>query len=282
MMERSATRSPMARPARPRASSPTSAFFFCGMSDEPVAKASSSVMNPNSFVVQRTISSPSAGEVDRRERDREEQLDGAVAVRHGVERVLRDAAEAERLRDPLAVERERGAGERAGAERRDRRAAPDLGEPLAVAPERLDVGEQVVRERHRLRALQVGVAGEDASPRARARACTQSARWSRRERGVDAVAGADDEEPLVERHLVVAAAAGVEVAGVPADQLAEPPLDVGVHVLERRVEGDLAGGELARARWSSAATIRFATAAGTIPCLASMETWAWLPRMSSA
>ncbi|GAO04809.1 hypothetical protein PSR1_03705 [Anaeromyxobacter sp. PSR-1] len=54
----SATRSPSARPARPRASSPTSGFFFCGMSEEPVANASASVAKPNSFVVQRTSSSP--------------------------------------------------------------------------------------------------------------------------------------------------------------------------------------------------------------------------------
>ena len=48
----------MAVPARPRASSATSEFFFCGMSELPVAKESSSSMKPNSRVVQSTISSP--------------------------------------------------------------------------------------------------------------------------------------------------------------------------------------------------------------------------------
>jgi hypothetical protein len=36
-----------------------------------------------------------------------------------------------------------------------------LAHPLGVAREHLDVGEQVVRERHRLRDLQVGEAGQD-------------------------------------------------------------------------------------------------------------------------
>ena len=37
----STTSPPIARPALPRASSATSGFFFCGMSEEPVQKASS-------------------------------------------------------------------------------------------------------------------------------------------------------------------------------------------------------------------------------------------------
>ncbi len=106
----------------------------------------------------------------------------------------------------------------------------------------LDVGEQVVRERDRLRALQVRVAGQDGLL-VLARAGDERA-LEPAERRVAAIAGGDDEEPLVERDLVVAAAAGVQVAGVGADELAEPPLDVGVHVLERRVEADLARREL--------------------------------------
>ena len=66
----------------------------------------------------------------------------------------------------------------------------------------------------------------------------------RDQRRVAAIAGAHDEEPLIERDLVVAAAAGVEVSGVLADELAQPPLDVGVDVLQRRIEGDVASHEL--------------------------------------
>ena len=49
----------MSRPDLPRASSAMSAFFFCGMIDEPVANASSSSTQPNSCEVQSTTSSPS-------------------------------------------------------------------------------------------------------------------------------------------------------------------------------------------------------------------------------
>lgn len=47
----------MRRPDLPRASSAMSGFFFCGMIDEPVEKASCSVTKENSFVFQMMISS---------------------------------------------------------------------------------------------------------------------------------------------------------------------------------------------------------------------------------
>ena len=47
----------MSRPVLPRASSAMSGFFFCGMIELPVAQASSSRANENSWVVQRTTSS---------------------------------------------------------------------------------------------------------------------------------------------------------------------------------------------------------------------------------
>src|SRR5258708_8367422 len=54
----SPARPPISRPALPRASSATSAFFFCGMIDHPVAYASPISPHPNSCNVQRTTSSP--------------------------------------------------------------------------------------------------------------------------------------------------------------------------------------------------------------------------------
>ena len=53
----SPVRFPMSLPDFPRASSATSGFFFCGMIEEPVEYASSSLMYPNSSVAQITISS---------------------------------------------------------------------------------------------------------------------------------------------------------------------------------------------------------------------------------
>ena len=49
---------PTRRPALPRVSSAMSGFFFCGIIDDPVAKASSRLRNPNSEDDQSTTSSP--------------------------------------------------------------------------------------------------------------------------------------------------------------------------------------------------------------------------------
>jgi hypothetical protein len=49
----------MAVPARPRTSSATSGFFFCGIMLDPVATRSSRLAQPNSDDVHSTSSSPS-------------------------------------------------------------------------------------------------------------------------------------------------------------------------------------------------------------------------------
>ena len=59
----------------------------------------------------------------------------------------------------VAVDRERRAGERAGAERALVEPPPAIGKPAAVAPEHLDIGQQMMTERHRLRDLQMREAG---------------------------------------------------------------------------------------------------------------------------
>ena len=82
----------------------------------------------------------------------------------------------------IAVDREAGAGERRGAERQPVYALAAVGEPLRVAREHLEVGQQVVAERHRLRDLQVREAGHDRCRRA-ASARSSSARCAALERG---------------------------------------------------------------------------------------------------
>ena len=57
--------------------------------------------------------------MDLAQGDGREQLDDEVAVSNRVDRVRRDAIEAELGRVCLAVEREAGTGDRARAERRD-------------------------------------------------------------------------------------------------------------------------------------------------------------------
>ena len=95
------------------------------------------------------------------------KFDGEIAVAdgvHGILRELRFAArvhEAEQFGDEHTVERQSGTGNRTAAERADVRARAAVPEALAVAFEHLDVGEQMMREINRLRALQMRVAGNE-------------------------------------------------------------------------------------------------------------------------
>ena len=153
---------------------------------------------------------------------RVEVVEREVAVGDGVDRV---AHLVRRRRD-----RQRRAGERAGAERRRRRLGGREREPRPVALEHLDPREQVVAERDRLRALQVRVAGHR---RAGLRFGAREDRARERdERGVGLGAGVGDVEPECGRDLVVARAAGVDLAA----DVAELPLDRRVHVLVRWID----------------------------------------------
>ena len=95
----------MIRPLLPRASSATSGFFFCGMIELPVAKASSSSTQPNSLVVHSTSSSPTRGQVHADQGGDEEELRSEVAVAHGVDRIGRWCVEPELGSDRVGIER---------------------------------------------------------------------------------------------------------------------------------------------------------------------------------
>ena len=149
----------MTRPALPRASSAMSGFFFCGSIDEPVVYASASRRNPNSSVVHSTISSPSRERCTCASASHEQRFGHEVAVGHRVERVVEPAREAEVGGHAVGIER---AGSSRRARRRraaTRRRAPSASRQRSTSRrEGPEVREQVVREQHRLRALQVRVA----------------------------------------------------------------------------------------------------------------------------
>ncbi len=100
-----------------------------------------------------------AREVHLADRARVGQVEQEVAVADGVHRVLAHRREAEARRHVLAVERVRRAGERRAAERQHVGGVVRVAQAREVAAEHLRVGEQVVAEQHRLRLLQVRVAG---------------------------------------------------------------------------------------------------------------------------
>jgi len=150
-------------------------------------------------------------------------------------------------------------------------------QPLAIALEHEDVGEQVVREQDRLGPLQVRIAGHRRVRRL-ARARDQG-----RLHGAQPIARAHDRvlevHPLVERDLVVARAARVQLAADLADQLDEPPLDVRVDVLELGAERERAGLQLARTA-SRPFTIASRSASLSSRARASARAQAMLPAMS--
>ncbi len=96
----------------------------------------------------------------------------------------------------------------------------------------------MVGEEHRLRPLQVGVAGHD-HVQVRLGLLYQRP-LQVPHRGDQPAQGLLHVEVHVRGHLVVAAAAGVELARQRPHHPAEQMLHVHVHVFQRRVEGELA------------------------------------------
>ena len=149
--------------------------------------------------------------------------------------------EAEVVGDRAAVDLPVDAGQRPGAERHHRGAVEGELEAQHVAGEHPEVGEQVVAEVDRLGALQVGVAGH--RPVAMALGLRQQP-LHRRAGEVDRLQRVHlDDHRHVGGDLVVARAAGVELAGERADLLAEQALDRHVDVLVGLLELEAVGAD---------------------------------------
>ena len=184
-----------------------------------------------------------AREMHAAEGDGKEDLGGEVAVAHGIHAVLRDAGEAELLRDILAIQDDGTACERAGAERHDVDAFPGIAEAGGIAGEHLHIGEQMMGKEHGLPALEVGVARHD---------CAAAALGSLDQGTLEAVNQADDRihgiagiEAHIGGDLIVATAGGVELGTRGADALGQLRFDVHVHVFEGFLPLEVAAFDLA-------------------------------------
>ena len=182
-------------------------------------------------------------EVRRADRGGGQVVEGEVAVGDAVDRVLDDPVEPELGGDRVAVEVPVQAGERARAERHGAGRGTGGVEAIDVAAQHPEPGEQVVTERDRLGALQVGVAGQPgaavlATPARRIRRRQADQQLARDLRAIG------DEHREVGRDLVVARAPGVDLAADPADDLGQAALDRHVDVLVGRLERELARLEL--------------------------------------
>ena len=159
-MVSTATRPPISRPDLPRASSAMSAFFFCGMIDEPVANASSSSTQPNSLRRPEHHLLAEAGQVHADQRGDEQELGDEVPVGDRVHRVRRT-----RRVKPSSLATATGSSgsdEPASAPAPsgdDRGPVVPVAQPVQVAQQRLDVRQQPVPEGDRLGVLHVGHAG---------------------------------------------------------------------------------------------------------------------------
>ena len=190
------------------------------------------------------------------QRDREQHVGDKVAIARRVERIGGNRAETERFLQQDAVHGETGARERTRPERHFRRAAARVGEPLAIADERPGVREQHVGPPYRLRALAVGVTGQDRVEPVFRFGHERAPQGG--DRGVQLVDRAQRPEAQVRGDLVVTGAARVQLSGDRADLGVEQALDEGVHVFIRRADRG-AIGELVGDAIETAEELRFFT-----------------------
>ena len=176
-------------------------------------------------------------------RRRRKKINREVAIGHRVDAVLGDAAKAQLARDHAPIDRQGRAGQRARPERHHGGALERLLEPLAIAPEHLDIGQHVMGERYRLRALQMRIAGHhglDVGARDLDQRAAQSAH--ERDHCADFVAQI---EPQIERDLIVARSRGMQFAARGPDFFDQPALDREMDILVGDVEAKMPGTDLA-------------------------------------
>ena len=102
-----------------------------------------------------------AAQMQRDEREAEEELDEEVAVVRDVEAVGGRTGEPKQLGREGAVDRKRRAGQGTGSQRRNVDPLEAVGQPGPIALELLAVREPIVDRHHRLGTLQMRVARQD-------------------------------------------------------------------------------------------------------------------------
>ena len=173
-----------------------------------------------------------------------------------------------------------GAGDRARAERQRVGFLARRVEPRVIAAQRRGVAQQEVRHQHRHGAAHVrvrrhqrvagplGLIGERRDDRAQLLLQQRNA--------------AAQVQPQIDRHLLVARAAGVQAAAGVADARDELALDEAVHVLVVAVDPRRIAGGPARGSRSAPSAIAVASAASSTPARASASAHARLPVTSSS
>ena len=185
-----------------------------------------------------------AADVHHAQRGRCCELDGKVAVAHRIQAVLAQLRlalgvdHAQGLGDTRTVQRVGGASQCSRPQGQAVDAVSDFTHALFVPREHFHIRQQVVRQADGLRHLQMGETGHHGLG-VLGRNLHQSALQVVEQfaDGVDFIA---QPQAHIGRHLVVAAAAGVQALACVAHQLGQPCFDVEVNVFEFQLPLELA------------------------------------------
>ena len=173
------------------------------------------------------------------QRCRSGEFNREIAVTDRVQAVLADAVHTQVVGHALAVQRVAGTGQGSGAQRQAVDALARVGHAFGVAAEHLDIGQHVVTKAHRLGHLQMGKAGQDDIHVFFGQG--QQCLLQIGQQPADQVNLAAQPQAHIGRHLVVAAAAGVQAFAGIADQSRQARFDVEVHVFEVELPLEMTG-----------------------------------------
>ncbi len=167
--------------------------------------------------------------MDEENRRSGHKLQQKIPVAHGVDAILRDPGKSQEFCHIAPIDRKRRAGQRAGAQGQDVDAFEACRKALAVALEHVVISQKMMRQQHRLSALEMGIARHDDIKMFSCRPCQLALQ---RPQSVD-----DDLhffaqiEPHVQRNLIVAAPRRMQFSSRGTDQLGQAPLDIHVNIL---------------------------------------------------
>ena len=171
-----------------------------------------------------------------------DQVEGKVPIRHGIHAVGRQPPESELAANPFALKRKRRGRERSRAQRHLVRGLIRVPEAFGVAQQRLGMRQQVMADRDRLRALEVGVSRHH--PTCMPASLGRESLDHVSDRGHERRCRHAAVQAEVQSHLVVARAARVQ-RGACRRELRQPALDCRVDVLVGVAELELTFVELA-------------------------------------
>ncbi len=195
--------------------------------------ASGKITKPNSAVANKRDLLGEPAEMQTHERQRLQIFKDKVAVAGRIHRICGRCSEAQFARGNGAIKRERCSGNGSRSQRAIVEARGAIPQARRIAQDHFDIGQKPVRNQHRLRALQVRVAGHHGLAR---RVCLIDKGTRPRSKAFDYPLNLGaDVEPQVGGDLFVAAAACVQLEPQRADTLHQRQLDIMMDVFGRRM-----------------------------------------------